>query len=190
MGESEDKGPKFGRLLTFPKSSNLAHGRYAPNEKVLEIRFQSGGVYHYTDVPLSSWRGLRRAASAGRYLNRNIKPEYEFRKISTALPPIRRSEYLRNLAHDAVHLLNPFEDSFRNAPFKARWVRARQELERSGRRRTLSEYLGVDRVTRDYEKELRLRRALGQLNLWERAADAVVAPVEAALAAGPIPFGF
>lgn len=57
-------------------SSNVAAYRYNPGTKVLQIRFHSGRVYGYKDVPQDVVDGLGTAESAGRYVNSEIKNRY------------------------------------------------------------------------------------------------------------------
>lgn len=42
----------------------------------LHIRFHSGGLYAYYNVPLSVYNGLMSAGSKGRYFHENIKGRY------------------------------------------------------------------------------------------------------------------
>ena len=42
----------------------------------LHIRFHSGGLYAYYNVPLSVYNGLMSAGSKGRYFHANIKGRY------------------------------------------------------------------------------------------------------------------
>ena len=69
--------------LTRVKSSNVHSIGYDESEGVLEVQFRSGGVYHYYDVPLSVFVGLREAPSKGRYLHKVIKGKgFRYRKIA------------------------------------------------------------------------------------------------------------
>jgi hypothetical protein len=42
----------------------------------LEVEFNSGAVYQYTDVPQGEYEGLMGSGSKGIYLNTNIKNRY------------------------------------------------------------------------------------------------------------------
>lgn len=43
---------------------------------ILHIRFHSGGLYQYTNVPQSVYDGLMSASSHGRYFHAHIKGRY------------------------------------------------------------------------------------------------------------------
>jgi len=69
-------------LHTPVRSSNLATVAYDEGARQLEIRFRSGGVYRYFNVPRSVYRGLMRAPSHGQYFHHNIRQAgYRFRKV-------------------------------------------------------------------------------------------------------------
>jgi hypothetical protein len=62
-------------------SSNLESVGY--ENRILEIRFHSGGTYQYFDVPEHLYHGLMNAPSKGAYFDQHIKkPGYSCRKIS------------------------------------------------------------------------------------------------------------
>ena len=56
------------------RSSNIASVGYESG--TLHIRFHSGGLYRYSNVPASVYQGLMSAASKGRYFHANIKGRY------------------------------------------------------------------------------------------------------------------
>lgn len=64
-------------------SRNLQSSRYNEVAKQLEITFNGGGTYIYTDVPVHVWDTLRSAASPGGYFSRIIKPSYIGAKTSS-----------------------------------------------------------------------------------------------------------
>ncbi|MGN6568183.1 MAG: KTSC domain-containing protein [Flavipsychrobacter sp.] len=55
---------------------------YNPDDRLLEIEFQGGKVYHYYDVPESIYYSLLKAESAGRYFNENIRDVYKYHIIA------------------------------------------------------------------------------------------------------------
>lgn len=55
-------------------SSNIASIGYQGS--TLHIRFHSGGLYAYYNVPISVYNGLMNAVSKGRYFHANIKGRY------------------------------------------------------------------------------------------------------------------
>lgn len=58
------------------ESSVIASAGYDPRTAVLEIEFTTGDVYRYFAVPPSIHRGLRVAASAGRFFTERIRNVY------------------------------------------------------------------------------------------------------------------
>jgi len=57
---------------------------YDVDDRVLEVGFVAGGVYRYLDVPPDVALALLESDSAGRYLNREIKPRYSCAPVSRA----------------------------------------------------------------------------------------------------------
>ena len=47
----------------------------------LYVRFHSGGLYEYLNVPEHIYQGLMSASSHGKYLHAFIKGHYAYRKI-------------------------------------------------------------------------------------------------------------
>jgi hypothetical protein len=62
-------------------SSNLRSVGYDASTKILEIEFNSGGVYEYYNVPLAVYQGLMNAPSHGKYFHRHIKDSYRYSKV-------------------------------------------------------------------------------------------------------------
>jgi hypothetical protein len=63
-------------------SSNLASVGYDPDTCTLEIKFRSGGVYQYRNVPARIHAGLMSANSHGRYFYAHIKKAgYTYRRV-------------------------------------------------------------------------------------------------------------
>lgn len=65
--------------MTHINSSNLESVGYENN--TLYIRFHSGGLYSYSNVPESVYQGLMTAGSHGRYFHYNIKGRYAYHRI-------------------------------------------------------------------------------------------------------------
>ncbi|NOH03142.1 MAG: KTSC domain-containing protein [Chloroflexi bacterium] len=63
------------------QSSDLRSVGYDPVNSILEIEFNSGGVYQYFNVPASVYQALMRASSHGRYFHANIKDRYRYSRI-------------------------------------------------------------------------------------------------------------
>jgi hypothetical protein len=57
-------------------SSALRSVGYDPQERLLEVEFESGEVYQYQGVELMVHKLLMRADSMGRFVNERIKPNY------------------------------------------------------------------------------------------------------------------
>ena len=49
--------------------------------QTLEIAFNSGGIYQYYNVPQNEYNGLMSANSHGKYLHRNIKGRYSYKRV-------------------------------------------------------------------------------------------------------------
>ena len=62
-------------------SSTVAAVGYDANTVTLEVEFQNGSVYQYFSVPEVEYQGLITADSVGKYLNQNIKNNYQYTKI-------------------------------------------------------------------------------------------------------------
>lgn len=63
------------------QSTDLRAVRYDDDALVLEIEFNSGGVYQYLDVPPSVFAELMGAESKGKYFHANIKDNYRTVKL-------------------------------------------------------------------------------------------------------------
>lgn len=64
-------------------SSVVAHYRYDREKLVLTVHFVSGLVYEYLGVPENIYEAMRLSQSKGIYLNKYIKGNYEYKKISS-----------------------------------------------------------------------------------------------------------
>lgn len=60
-------------------SSDIASVGY--ENGTLYIRFNSGGLYKYSDVPESAYHGLMSASSHGKYFHAYIKNSYSYLRI-------------------------------------------------------------------------------------------------------------
>lgn len=63
------------------KSSNLKSVGYDRFTQTLEIAFNRGGVYQYSQVPENVYDGLMNAPSYGGYFNRHIKSKYPTKRV-------------------------------------------------------------------------------------------------------------
>jgi hypothetical protein len=64
------------------KSSNVESMGYDISTFILRIKFLSGRLYEYSNVPLAVFHGLQAAESKGKYVNQNIVKKYAYKKIS------------------------------------------------------------------------------------------------------------
>lgn len=62
-------------------SSDLRSVGYDPSAMVLEIEFNSGGIYTYSGVPATIHSGLMAAGSHGHYFHAHIKERYPTRRL-------------------------------------------------------------------------------------------------------------
>jgi hypothetical protein len=62
-------------------SSDLKSVGYDPDTMILEIEFNSGGVYQYKQVPSRIHAGLMSASSHGSYFHANIRNRYAYTRI-------------------------------------------------------------------------------------------------------------
>jgi hypothetical protein len=62
-------------------SSVVAAIRYDPGTDTLRVIYVSGRVYDYKNVPEKIYKEMKEAFSKGEFLNKHIKPKYEFEKI-------------------------------------------------------------------------------------------------------------
>jgi hypothetical protein len=62
-------------------SSVVAAIRYDANASILRVVYVSGAVYDYKKVPQKIYNEMKASSSKGEFLNKNIKPNYEFEKI-------------------------------------------------------------------------------------------------------------
>lgn len=62
-------------------SSNLEAVGYDSPSETLAVRFKSGRIYQYFDVPKHIHASLMAAESKGGYLNREIKGAYRYARV-------------------------------------------------------------------------------------------------------------
>lgn len=62
-------------------SSVVAAMKYDAKKSKLRIIYTSGSIYDYKKVPEEVYNEMKSASSKGEYLNKQIKPNYEFKKI-------------------------------------------------------------------------------------------------------------
>jgi hypothetical protein len=57
-------------------STAIEFSHYDPAAHVLMVKFRSGHMYCYMDVPEAEYKGLRASRSKGRYVNQHIRAHY------------------------------------------------------------------------------------------------------------------
>jgi hypothetical protein len=63
------------------ESSNIASVGYKVTERTLEVRFNTGSIYQYTDVPKVVYEGLRDAESKGQFFYQYIRGVFDYTRI-------------------------------------------------------------------------------------------------------------
>ena len=67
-------------------SSLLASVGYRPDTETLEVRFHSGAVYQYFNVPAFIYHGLLGATSCGRFFNQHIRHHFPYKHTASPHP--------------------------------------------------------------------------------------------------------
>ena len=62
-------------------SSVLASIGYDPKSRLLEVEFNHGEIYQYSDVPEKVYKELINADSIGKYYSDNVRDDYEFVRL-------------------------------------------------------------------------------------------------------------
>ena len=62
-------------------SSVVAAIRYDASKSTLRVVYVSGAVYDYKKVPEKVYNEMKTASSKGEFLNKQIKPNYEYEKV-------------------------------------------------------------------------------------------------------------
>lgn len=62
-------------------SSTVASIGYDKSTSTLEVEFNNGSIYQYYSVPEDTYVALINASSHGKYLNQNIKRQYQCQQI-------------------------------------------------------------------------------------------------------------
>ncbi|NSW91887.1 MAG: KTSC domain-containing protein [Firmicutes bacterium] len=65
----------------YVESSNLRSVGYDSTTKILEVEFNSGGIYQYFNVSEIVFQALLAADSKGQYFHRNIKNIYAYKRV-------------------------------------------------------------------------------------------------------------
>ncbi len=68
--------------MTRVESSNIDAVGYFEKERVLLVRFKSGNIYKYFEVPQKIYLELINAESKGIYFNRFVKNAFAYEHVS------------------------------------------------------------------------------------------------------------
>lgn len=68
-------------IMPTPGSSNISEARFDKTTDTLEIDFQSGSSYAYSNVSPSTWRMFQAAPSKGSFFARSIKGKYPYELV-------------------------------------------------------------------------------------------------------------
>jgi len=66
------------------QSTSLQAATYQDQSAFLELKFRSGAIYRYRDVPVTIYLELLRAESKGQYFNQHIRNRFAYAKIDSA----------------------------------------------------------------------------------------------------------
>ncbi len=73
-------------LITVPGSTSIAAYGYDAHNRILDVKFVSGSVHRYAEVPLEILEGFKAAESKGSYFARIVRGQYASVPIPKALP--------------------------------------------------------------------------------------------------------
>lgn len=63
------------------QSSNIDSVGYDSEENILQIKFKSGGIYNYHNVPKRIYTTLLAAPSKGKFFHQEIKGNFKYVKV-------------------------------------------------------------------------------------------------------------
>jgi hypothetical protein len=75
--------PTFTEWIPI-ESSVLTSARYSYTHHLLHLKFRTGRLYEYTDIPAETFNELLRAESSGTYFNRHVRNCFPSNEITTA----------------------------------------------------------------------------------------------------------
>ncbi|MEA5595215.1 KTSC domain-containing protein [Rivularia sp. UHCC 0363] len=69
----------------LPVASPMANAiGYDSETEVLQIEFNSGAVYQFSNIDEDTWEDLYTSEAVGRYFNQNIKGRYESQRVDNS----------------------------------------------------------------------------------------------------------
>ena len=63
-------------------SKMLASVAYDPEKQILYLRFRTGDVYRYFDLPAEDYRKFLNAESRGKYFLANIRDQFRYERMA------------------------------------------------------------------------------------------------------------
>lgn len=69
-------------ISVIVNSSNIKFAQYDTESKTLQVTFNNGLIYEYSDVPWEVFTKFRMSESQGKFFNANISKTYKYKKIS------------------------------------------------------------------------------------------------------------
>ena len=63
------------------KSRILRSVGYNDSAKILEIEFQNGQIYQFSDVPPKVYADLMRSGEIGKYFSEKIRPRFQSKQV-------------------------------------------------------------------------------------------------------------
>lgn len=66
---------------TAVRSTDIAIIGYDQNQKILEIAFRAGSVYHYLNVPADVYQTFMKAPSHGTFFQSQIRDKFACNKV-------------------------------------------------------------------------------------------------------------
>jgi KTSC domain len=67
--------------LISVRSSSIRRVGYEVDQRILYVQFIDGDLYEYFDVPVGDFIDLLHAESIGWFVNKRIKPYYDYRQL-------------------------------------------------------------------------------------------------------------
>ena len=73
-------------------SSVFTSAAYSPSRRMLYLRFTSGEIYQYFDVPVEEYRAFLVADSHGRYFSSHIRDKYRCERLAKLKVMTKRAQ--------------------------------------------------------------------------------------------------
>ena len=87
VADSLDLPQTEDAIAMLPVESSMAKAvGYDSDEEVLQVEFRNGDVYQYSNVDDTTWDGLYKTKSIGKFFNRRIKGKYQCQRLHYQYP--------------------------------------------------------------------------------------------------------